>query len=98
MMPAAGRYELKAITRTQFISLLLQAFEAGHLVNRIGYVQNAKLIESWTGIRLQLSREKTIVKDGDTLLCITLKYRANRKKGDPVDDNDFEFWIAKYQA
>ncbi len=96
MMPAAGSYELKAITRTQFISLLLQAFEAGQLVNRIGYVQNMKLIESWTGIRLQLSREKTLVKDGDNLLCITLKYRANRKKGDAVDENNFEFWIASY--
>lgn len=96
MMPAAGKYELKEITRTEFVSIMLQSFEKGDLVNRIGYPQNLNLIKQWTGIRLSPSRDKTEISSGDQMLCMTLKYRANRPKGAEVDASDFQFWIAKY--
>lgn len=96
MMPAPGTYTLKKITRDQFCRHIIAANAFGELVSYIGYPQNAELIERWTGINVSVSRKKTVVNDGDHLLMMTVKYRVDGPKGEKLDENDFDFFIADY--
>ena len=69
----------------------------GPIQSRIGYPQNADLIESWTGIRPEVNRGETKFSPGDRALVMRLKYRVvPGSKGAPVssDPADWEFaWV-----
>lgn len=98
MMPEEGRYTLVRVARQLFLNNIVMAHDAGKLVSRIGYEQNAQILQRLTGVPIPVNRDRTEVQDGDVLLCMTLKYRAgnDHKKGEPVGENDFEWWIAYY--
>lgn len=98
MMPREGFYNLVQITRDEFAAILIEAAHSNQLASYIGYQQNADLIKKMTGIGVPIVYEKTEVRDGDTLLCMTLKYRKGRNKGAPVDEDDFEYFLAQYKA
>ena len=65
----------------------------------IGYPQNVDLIETWTGVRIPMSRVETTFADGDQAIVMRLKKRVANPatKGSPVSESpdDWEFaWVA----
>lgn len=95
VMPQPGNYSLTEISADTFYRLIRTCDDS--LVSHLGYPQNQQLIEQKTGVRLPLSREKTELKDGDTLICMTLKYRPNANtKGQRVGEEDFDYFICEY--
>lgn len=98
MMPAPGTYKLTSISRQAFATMLIEAAHANQLASYIGYRQNADIIEKMTGLRVPIVNDRTPVEDGDTMLCMTLKYRKGRNKGAPVNEHDFEYFLATYRA
>lgn len=97
MMPQPGKYDLWKITKADFIERTKEAHKSNTLVSYIGYLQNAKLIHEWTGVRVAINRDRTEIQDGDTMLCMTLRYRADNYKGQPVGENDFDFFACSYK-
>lgn len=99
MMPTDGVYVRRSITREEFLQRVIDAAGIGRLVSHIGYRQNAELIEEWTGVHIEVSREKTDFTAGDFALCMLLKYRANpAQKGQSVSEDDFEFAHVSFDA
>jgi hypothetical protein len=99
VMPTEGTYITKKIDRETFVFLVWFFIKLGYLVSYLGYEQNVSLIEKWTGFRVSLKRsELKELEDGDILLIMKLKYRVQdpTKKGEIVDEDDFEFYVSKY--
>jgi len=99
MMPKEGTFINKQISKNEFITLLKIFHKKGELLSYVGYPQNAELIEKWSGIKIPVNREQlTELNDGDLLLIMKLKYRLpdSSQKGQPVSEDDFEFYLCKY--
>lgn len=97
MMPLEGSYIHVRITKDEFCLLVDEAVLMDDLVCYIGYQENLDLIYRWTGVLLTPSREQTVVKDGDFLLIMKLKYRVHgQKRGHKPCEKDFEFFLTKY--
>jgi len=96
-MPAPGTYDLRRISREDFVSCLkkydFQSF--------IGYEDTAKFLERISGVKIPVSREPTTVESGDALLIVKLKYRlsnpGDKAKFTPLD-SDYEFFECYYTA
>lgn len=105
MMPKEGVYSMTRIDKQIFCMLLKEFYEKNMLVNYIGYEQNIKLIEKWTGIKLQPNRsEVQNLQHGDSFLVMKLKYRlpttslkSNHNFQNNLSENDFEFFSVKYE-
>jgi hypothetical protein len=98
IMPAPGRYDLEQITPDQFFQAIVKAYDSSQLVAWIGYPQNRDIIARKTGVQLFLNRANIEIEPGDFMLIMRLKYRVNpQTKGGEVDENDFEYFFAKYQ-
>lgn len=91
MMPSDGVYRKSNISKDQFFGRVREAYEAGQLVNHIGYEQNLSIIRQATGVDLDLNFDMTYCEPGDVLLCMTLPYRVGGWKGVEVDEGDFEY-------
>lgn len=95
VMTSEGSYETKKIKKAQFVELVQK--HRHEIISRIGYPQNLKLLEIWTGIRFSISRDQTKIEDGQEMLCMCLKYRIDGYKGKQVDENDFQFFHVKFK-
>lgn len=98
VMPISGTYKMSPITIEEYRSMVISAVNSGNYESSIGYPDNVRIIEQITGCRIPLSRKETILKDGDTMLIMKLKYRTNGYKKGAVSLEDFEFFISKYSA
>lgn len=101
IMPAAGTYRVRKINLKEFCEVLRTAWENRELVSYLGYQRNIFLISKWIGIDVPFSRKETVVKDGDKLLIMKLKYRIKdpgEKKHTEIQDEDFEFFLAEYSG
>lgn len=98
VMTCPGEYSLRRISRSEFIGRILAFWGKDDFCNYIGYQQNLDLIKKWSGgrINLTVSKKQTILADGDTMLCMTLKYRSEGYKGIDVNEKDFDFFICYF--
>lgn len=95
MMPKPGTYKLEKITMEEFKSILKKSeFES-----YIGYEETADFISKLTGIPIKVSRESTVVENGDILLIIKLPYRVkNVKEKGSLTPTTYEFFVATYSS
>jgi len=96
MMPVEGTYRLTRLTEEEFVKRL----QAMPFQSFIGYRDTARFIEEISGLKIQISRDQTIVQDGDNLLICRLKYRLQnpslKDKFQPSHE-DFEFFLCHYE-
>lgn len=101
MMPREGGYNLVRINKDEFRLRVIDAHNHNQLKSHVGYVETAKLIEDLTGVRIDISREKTIVEEGDSMLICKLEKRlenpADKGKLNPTLD-DFEFFYCAFNV
>lgn len=76
---------------------------AGPWVSTIGYAQNCRLIERWTGVHVQENRVQAVLAPGDKAFIMRLRQRVAdpATKGAPVSEDpaDWEFaWIIYEEA
>ena len=95
MMPNLnGTYEINELSHEQFCDRVKLAVS---LESYIGYPQNAKLIEEWTGIPISVNRDQASLVDGDQILAMRLKYRPDIvDKSKLVNPDDFEYAFIRY--
>lgn len=88
---AYGTYEYAPATRAE-----LAQFMRREPLSRIGYVETADLIESWTGIRPALCRDPSALAAGDEAIIVRLRYRVAipGRKGAPTGATDEDWEIA----
>lgn len=96
MMPSPGQYTLQEITAEDFFTKVKEADRKGELKSWIGYPQNAKIIERFTGVKVPINKATTVIHSGDVLLCMRLKYRTSHK-GKVVKSSNFQFFSCKYE-
>lgn len=93
MMPKAGVYRIDEISQERFCEILRE----NKVDSYIGYQQTCDYIEKISGVKVAMSRGKTVLEIGDKILIIKLKYRVNPlEKGKEVAE-DFEFFICDYR-
>lgn len=98
MMPRPGQYDFRRVDSGEFAHLVREAFDAGQLVSYCGYPQNADVLSKLTGRSISVSRNPTVLEDGDTLLIMTLPYRVGGlEKGRQVSADDFEYGVATFR-
>jgi len=106
MMPCTGHYDLAEINLETFVKFLILAHKSGKLENHIGYEQNLRLINEWTGIELEPDRSEVgQMEDSDVLLIMKLKYRVQNTKlkadknfqNSIIAANYFRFFVAQYK-
>ena len=99
MMPAEGVYRLQRITRAEFSFWMRQAARTG-FTSTVGYQETAHHIEAVSGVKVPVSRDPTVLEDGDVLLICKLKYRATEpgRKGAPVGSEAFEYFQCEYRS
>jgi hypothetical protein len=99
MMPVPGTYEYRKISAQEFVQRIKAADDSGQLDSYIGYQQTADMIFSMSGVKVKLSRNLSIVKDGDQMLIIKLAYRLDNpaKKGQQVEA-DYEYGLAEFRT
>lgn len=95
MMPSLDHtYICRSCTAEEFAKILRsEPFESF-----IGYPETARILEEFAGVSIKLNRVQTIVKYGDTLLIMRLKYRLQdpAQKGNTIHKlEDFEFGICR---
>jgi len=99
LMVGDGEYKVVEINKNQFKQVLHKYIS--NYKSYIGYPNAAKIVYEITGTKVELNRDATILKDGDILLMITLKYRIQNpeekstKHGDHVDDYQFHLGFFK---
>lgn len=98
MMPREGNYRLWRLTPTEFGAHVRDAHREGTLRSYIGYQQTADLVARLAGVPIAVSRDSTLVEDGDKLLICRLRYRvAPGSKGEQQPE-DFEFFACAYSV
>jgi hypothetical protein len=101
MMPEEGTFTLRRVSEPEFMGLVKASHKSRTLVSTIGYQENQRAIWKATGITVRLSREPTMIKDGDTLLCMRVKYsdtKEQRDKSHRNGDRTWEFFVCEYRA
>ncbi|MBI3960239.1 MAG: DUF1874 domain-containing protein [Chloroflexi bacterium] len=69
----------------------------GPFVSRIGYPENARLLQDLAGVPVAVDRSEHAMRPGDQALVMRLRYRVEGLKGGlKVDLADFEFGILDY--
>ena|SRR3990167_8832198 len=97
MMPQPGKYELERLTRNQFVSILR---DNGGVDSYVGYPQTAEFVERISGVSVAVSRRQTVLADSDRVLVVKLAYRPQDagSKGQPVNEDEYEFFLIRYEA
>ena len=100
MMPAEGSYILGRISTHEFADRVQLAAAVGTLRSYIGYQQTAEQVRALTGVEIPVSREQTMLEDGDEMLIVKLAYRVQDPalKGQGVSADAFEFFHAVYTS
>lgn len=97
MMPAFGKYEYHELSPDEFAGHVRGGHRDGILTSYIGYQQTADFIGRLAGVPIAVSRDQTVMEDGDVLLIARLRYRvAGRKAKSDLMPEDFVFGIAYY--
>lgn len=96
-MPAEGVYRLRELPMQEWAAGVAAAISQG-AKSSIGYPQNVEIIRQLTGHSVSLSREETILSDGDEMYIMALRYRMDGDKGRQVALEDFKFLHATFSA
>ncbi len=99
MMPVSGKYIAQEIDVNEFARIIQK--NINKIVSYIGYQDTIEHIANVSGILFPLSRQQTILKDGDTMLICKLRYRlANPSdKGKFIpDESDWEYFKVEYKS
>lgn len=95
VMPSGnyGVYQYTSVTLEEIKNVML----SGRFISRIGYPQNCKLLEKWTGVKVECNRNETFFEDGDIAYVMRLKKRVANPdtKGEPVSENPKDWEFAK---
>jgi hypothetical protein len=95
MMPQPGTYRAEALSQEEFVEALRAA---PGFVSYVGYPQTAEWIQQIAGVIVPVSREQTVLEDGDVLLVCKLAYRVDpRRKGD-WQQEDWEYCRVLYAS
>lgn len=97
VMPQPGTYILREISTGEFVQLLQE--RRSNLASYIGYPQTADYIKEISGVNVIVSRDPTVLADGDEMLIIRLAYRldAPERKGQPLPE-DWQFFHCTYSS
>lgn len=89
-----GVYTKKTISKEDAKKLFLM-YKTDY-ISYIGYPNSCKILSNLFETQINLNRDKTIIKNGDIILAVSLNYRlldANsknqRKHGDEIEDYTF---------
>lgn len=95
MMPTPGKYEYARISQEEFAKVLQDC--GGQYRSYVGYPQTAEHVLKVSGVNPPISRDQTVLEDGDVMLIVKLSYRVAdpRTKGQPQDE-DWEYGLARY--
>ena len=97
MMPTCGNYQRRDIFPAEFARIMREASE---IVSYVGYQNTADIIEKISGISVPISREQTVLREGDIILVAKLKYRVNpgEKAGNKhgTDVKEYEFCLVRF--
>lgn len=99
MIPAEGYYKATKISKEEFVAILRA--NRNNFVSSIGYPETARYIEQISGVPVPISREPTVIEDGDQILVCKLAYRVQNPalKGRlAISDETAEFWLIEYKA
>jgi hypothetical protein len=89
-----GDYNYRTIDKSAAIAWL----RSYSFVSRIGYPDNQRFIEKISGVRIELSREESLMQAGDEALVVRPAYRlqSGSQKGQfRPNDSDFVFGILR---
>ena len=97
IMPISGIYEIRKISKAQFIRLIQFADKYSILDSYIGYDQTVNYIEGISGVRVPVNRTQAIPNVGDYFLVIKLTKRVNNPidKGQVVKP-EYEYYFGIY--
>lgn len=93
MMPCDGNYSKKTITPQEARQIFRK--NRDNYKSYIGYPQTAQILSTMFGEQIEVSREETVLEDGDVLLVSRLKYRVNPAEkagnthGQKLEDYEF---------
>jgi hypothetical protein len=99
MMPTEGTYRLRRLTPAEFATYGQLIREGASYRSYVGYPQTAEHLSGLLGVFVPVSRESTLLEDGDTLLICRLPYRVQdpTRKGQPLPE-DWEYFVADFAA
>lgn len=93
----AGAYGIYRYTESSAAELADYLHQPG-VVSRVGYSETAAVIERWTGVRVEISREASPLEPGDVAMVVRLCYRVDpRTKGAPQSPRDEDWEIARLE-
>jgi len=97
IMPIQGIYEIRKISKDQFIRLIQFADKYSILDSYIGYDQTVNYIEGISGVRVPVNRTQAIPDKGDYFLVIKLTKRVSN----PIDkgkiaEPEYEYYFGIY--
>lgn len=99
-MPQEGTYIIEKVDEAWFVKQIKLAHECNRLKSSIGYPQNIKYIKKISGVDVALSREPTVLKDGDWMLIMRLPYRPKdttiKNRNFKKVKMEFEYFICEY--
>ena len=100
VMPTEGVYTLKRISEATFRTVLQEAAATKNFQSYIGYPETARLIEQFTGIEIEVSREQAELTAGDSMLIVKLRHRIAAPASQETPElsmDDFEFYRCEWQ-
>ena len=102
MMPEEGVYYCKKVSSEKIRDLFL--IRCGQkrepYKSYIGYPNSAAVLSELLGVEIPLSRERTVLEDGETAFAMRLRYRvapaskAMNKHGEKLED--YDFFVIRY--
>jgi len=97
IMPIQGIYEIRKISKDQFIRLIQFADKYNILDSYIGYDQTVNYIEGISGVRVPINRTQAVPNTGDYFLVIKLTKRVSNPidKG-KIDKPEYEYYFGVY--
>ena len=100
IMPQDGHFTRETIDHEMFCEEIRVADKHEGIESFIGYPQNARLIQTWTGVDVEVSRKQlTALEPGDRMLVMALVYRPDvEDKGKLVNPEDFMFLQIEYHG
>ena len=100
VMPIEGVYTLKRISEAKFRKVLQDASATDNFQSYIGYPETARLIQQYTGVEIEVSREQAELAPGDVMLIVKLRHRIQNLSDistyQPSLD-DLDFFICHWQ-
>ena len=93
MMPTDGLYRRETLTETEARTLFFSY--QNDYKSFLGYENSCRVFKELTGVKVEMNREKTRVRDNDIMLAMQLSYRVNpaekgdRRHGDKLSDYVF---------